>query len=89
MKYIPFMRRFEHIFSFKKVIDRTPDDNKEAEEFTADKFKNRKGGDFKNFPSLYDDVFIYHKYPTKPKDGTRKFKGSETIRKMEASEDDS
>ena len=82
LNYI-YYRTLSHTNSAKKIINRTEDDNKEAEEFTAKKFKNRKGG-LRNTPDFYDDLIpcMMGKKPVKPKDGTRKFKGAETIRKM-------
>ncbi len=74
-------------FCKKKIVNRTKDDNNENE-FTGEVFKNRKGG-LHNIPDLYDDKQPeYEKFPVKPKDGTRKFKGSETIRRLKEDTDD-
>ena len=76
-----FLRSVSHANSERKIIDRTKDDNNEASEYTSNKFKLRKG---KNIINQNDDIFpcMTGKKPVKPKDGTRKFKGAETIRKM-------
>jgi hypothetical protein len=81
-----FMRTFPHSNSQKKIVDRTKDDNAENE-FTSEVFKNRKGG-LHNIVDAYEDEFPVmsgKKEPKKDK-GLRKFKGSETIRKLNIEE---
>lgn len=86
LKKQPF-RHSSHGNSQKKIVDRTKDDNSENE-FTSETFQNRKGG----LPSIvdeYDDKYptmINKKEPKKDK-GLRKFKGSETIRKLNIEND--
>lgn len=88
MSYTPYFRTLSHTKSFKEIVDRTRDDNNEASEFTNEKFKNRKGNEV---PEWYDDIqpAMLGKKPVKPEKGMRKFKGSKTIRKPDAPEEDS
>ena len=82
-----YIRTFPHSNSQRKIVDRTKDDNTENE-YTSEVFKNRKGGN-RNIPNLYDDEFPVmsgKKEPKKDK-GLRKFKGSETIRKLNIEDD--
>ena len=81
-------RHFPHGNSNKEIVNRTPDDNKELGEYSAETFQNRKGG-LKNIPDVYsDEPASTTKYPVKPKGGTRNYKGSETIRKMKEENND-
>lgn len=81
-----FMRTFPHSNSQKKIVDRIKDDNAENE-FTSETFQNRKGG-LHNIVDAYEDVFptMDHKKEPKKDKGLRKFKGSETIRKLNIEE---
>lgn len=70
------MRSFPHSNSNKKLADRYKEDRDEAMQYTDSFSTLRKGK--KNIPDVYDDEFIYRKYPTKPKKNDHK--GKESIR---------
>ena len=81
-----FLRALSHGNSQRKIADRTKDDNAENE-FTHETFKNRNGSG-KNLPDQNNDIFpvMAGKKESKKDKGLRKFKGSETIRKLNIEE---
>lgn len=83
-----FLRGLSHGNSQRKIADRAKDDTAENE-YTDETFRNRNGSG-KNLPDQNNDIFpaMTGKKEPKKNKGMRKFKGSETIRKMEAGEDD-
>lgn len=82
------MRSMEHSNSQKRIVDRTKDDNSENE-YTAETFRNRKGGHGSVIDIYFDKqpAMTGKKEPKKNK-GLRKFKGSETIRKLNIADEE-
>lgn len=74
------MRTFPHANSKRAILDRDREDRTEALEYTTcyPQLRHGKTG-AGECPSIYDDVFVFAKWPIKPKKNDHK--GQATIRR--------
>lgn len=82
------MRTFPHSNSKRALLNRDKEDREEALEYTTNYPQLRHGRTGAGeCPNAYDDVFVYSKWPTKPKENDHK--GKETIRRQQVQEPES
>lgn len=86
-KKLKGMRTFPHSNSKRALLNRDKEDRAEALEYTTHYPQLRHGRTGAGeCPDAYDDVFVYSKWPTKPKENDHK--GKETIRHFGDTEDE-
>lgn len=88
---VPFAcRGFHHANSKRKELSRYDSDREEALEYTDNypQLRNGKGRSKagQDTPDVWDDYFIYRKWPVKPRKNDHK--GKRSIRKIDQTEDE-
>lgn len=87
-KKLDGMRTFPHSNSKRAMLNRDREDRAEALEYTTHYPQLRHGRTGAGeCPDVYDDVFVYSKWPTKPKENDHK--GKATIRRQQIPEPES